>query len=233
MIHLPKVKLAFVTLLVSASLSSNLSPGWTQLSSHVSLHPSPAPKKGTPKGQRTPGGTRGPCRNTAQPLTALVPEDVEGETTAEYPTFWFYIPYTDQNIDAIEFSLDDQKYKKTFYRTFVKPTKTPGVIGIPLPKKPEHSLQLNQSYEWRLMVHCDPKHSADNALEVYGLVTRIKQSPNAWYDKLTNLGKRNLATPQNPEVTKAWTEMLKSVGLEGIAQEPLVSSVISNPLPLK
>ncbi|MFB8792152.1 MAG: DUF928 domain-containing protein [Potamolinea sp.] len=147
--------------------------------------------------------------------------------------FGFIFLILTKNINAIEFSVHDRDDKKTLYRTSVKLTKTPGVIGIPLPPKPEHSLQLNHSYQWRLVVHCEPKDSSGDNLEAYGWVTRVKQSPNAWYDRVTNLAKRYLADPQNPEVKKAWTEMLKSVGLEGLAQEPLVSSVISNPLTLK
>ncbi len=237
MIHLPKVKLAFVTLLVSAGLTSNLSPGLTHLSSQIIASPPQPPGNGTPKRQETPGGTRGGCKLTSnqtdQPLTALVPKDLKGETTAEYPVFWFYIPDAPENINTIEFSVHDRDDKKTLYRTSVKLTKTPGVIGIPLPSKPEYSLQLNQSYLWRLMVNCDPEFSPENSLEVSGFVTRVQQNPNAWYDQLTNLAKRYLADPQNPEVKKAWVEMLKSVGLEELAQEPLVSSVVSNLLTLK
>lgn len=244
MIQLPKVKLAFVTLLVSAGFISNLSPGLTHLSAQIIASPPPtptpipAPTTGTSKGQRTPGGTRGDCKltnnQTDQPLTALVPENVKGETTAEYPVFWFYIPDAPENINSLEFSVHDREDTKTLYRTSVKLTKTPGVIGIPLPPKPEYSLQLNQSYLWRLVVDCDQKVSSEiKRLQLNGFVTRVQQSPTAWYDQLTNLGKRYLADPQNPEVKKAWVEMLKSVGLEGLAQEPLVSSVISNPLTLK
>ena len=235
MIQLPKVKLAFVTLLVSTGLISNLSPGLTHLSSQIiASPPQPQPSgNGTPKGRRTPGGTRGPCINTDQPLTALVPEEANGETTAEYPIFWFYVPNAAENINTIEFSLHNRDETKTLYRTSVKLTKTPGVIGIPLPAKPENSLQLNQSYLWRLVVFCNPNNSPEEALDVYGFVTRVQQNPNAWYDRVTNLAKRYLADPQNPEVKKAWVEMLKSVGLEGLAQAPLVSSVISNSVDLK
>jgi len=237
MIQLPKVKLALVTLLVSAGLTSNLSPGLTHLSSQIIASPPTPPGTGTSEDKRTPGGTRGDCKltnnQTDKPLTALVPKDLKGETTAEYPVFWFYIPDAPENINTIEFSVHNQDETKTLYRTSVKFTKTPGVIGIPLPSKPEYSLQLNQSYRWRLMVRCDQKVSSGNDLEITGLVTRVPQSPNAWYDQLTNLGKRYLAEPQNPEVKKAWVEMLKSVGLEELAQEPLVSSVSSNPLTLE
>ena len=106
-------------------------------------------------------------------------------------------------------------------------TKTPGIISIPLPPSPEHSLKFNESYQWRLIVNCDRQPTSENVLELNGLVTRVQPTSNQviWYDELTNLAKRYLSNPQNPEVKKAWTELLKSVGLEGLIQAPLISAV--------
>ena len=201
MIYLPKVKLGLVTILVSAGFTSNRVPGWTQLGSQVIASHPQSPETGTSKGQRTPGGTRGDCKltdnQTDKPLTALVPENAKRETTAEHPVFWFYIPDAPEDINAIEFSVHEQDDKNTLYRTSLQLTKTPGVIGISLPSSPEHSLKLNQSYYWRLIVNCDQKVSSENFLELNGWVTRVQPSPNIdgviWYDELTNRAKRYLA----------------------------------------
>lgn len=241
MIHLPKMELVFVSVLAIALLpsyaiagfTSNPAPGWTQPGSQMIADLQPAPDSGTPEGSRTPGGTRGNCKQTNKSLTALVPENGKGLTTAEHPVFWFYIPNAAEDIHSIEFSLhprsgDDES--TTLYRTTLQLTKTPGIIGVPLPPSPEHSLKLNQIYHWLLIVNCDRQPTSENVLELNGWVTRVQPSPNQviWYDELTNLAKRYLSNPQNPEVKKAWTELLKSVGLEGLAQAPLVGSV-SNP----
>lgn len=230
------MKLTFVTVLAiallpgytNASFTNNPTPGWTQPSSSV-IADLPDSPGGTPNGHRTPGGTRGDCKQihkqTDKPFTALVPEDSKGLTTAEYPVFWFYIPDAVENIHSIEFSLHDRNETTTLYRTSLQLTKTPGVIGIPLPPSPEHSLKLNESYHWRLIVNCDRQETPENVLELDGWVTRVQQSPNPWYDELTNLAKRYLSEPQNPEVKNAWLELLKSVGLEELAQKPLVSAV--------
>ena len=233
-----RMKLAFVTVLAiallpiyaSASFTCNPTPGWTQPSSPVSAELPPSPEGGTPDGSRTPGGTRGDCKATNKSLTALVPKNGKGLTTAEHPVFWFYIPDASEAIHSIEFSLHDRNDTTTLYRTSLQLTKTPGVISIPLPPSPEHSLKLNESYHWRLIVNCDRQQTSEDVLELNGWVTRVQQSPNQviWYDELTLLAKRYLSNPQNPEVKKAWTELLKSVGLEGLAQSPLVGSV-SNP----
>jgi hypothetical protein len=241
------MKLAFVTVLaiallphyalaageakLFASFTSNPVPRWTQPSSQV-IADLRSPETGTPDGQRTPGGTRGGAckqtdKQTDQPFTALVPEKAKGSTAAEHPVFWFFIPDAPEDIQSIEFSLHDSNDTTTLYRTSLPLTRTQGVIGIPLPSSPEYSLKLNESYHWRLMINCDQTETSinPNRLELEGWVTRVQQSPNFWYDELTNLAKRYLSEPQNPEVKKAWVELLKSVGLEGMAQEPIVTVV--------
>jgi len=209
MIYLQKVQLAFFIVLAIAQLP-------------------PAPETGTPDGQRTPGGTRPElarsCKQTPQPLTALVPENGKGLTTSEYPIFWFYIPYTAKDIHSIEFSLHNQEETATLYRTSVQLINTPSAIAIPLPSSPEYSLKLNQTYHWYLIVNCQSQNF-ENDIVLDGWVTRVQYSPNQvfWYDELTNRAKRYLLEPQNPEVKKAWMKLLASVGLDEIAKAPLKS----------
>jgi hypothetical protein len=228
------MKLVFITALAIASFTSNPAPGWTQPGSQVIADQPSAPDTGTPDGQQTPAGTRGETckqtdKQTDKPFTALVPENGKGLTTAEHPSFWFYIPDAPDDIHSIEFSVHDQDEKTTLYRTSLQFTKTPGVIGIPLPPSPHYSLKLNEIYHWRFTVTCVGKETSGDPiiLELDGWVTRVQQSPNQviWYDELTNLAKRYLLEPQNTEVKNAWAELLKAVGLEGLAQAPLVSSV--------
>lgn len=244
MIYQPKIKLAFVMVLaiglsahdIIASFISNPAAKGIPSSSQAIAGLPPAPDTGTPEGQRIPGGTRPElteaCGRTNQPLTALVPKNGKGLTTAEYPVFWFYIPYTGEEIDSIEFSIHNRDETVTLYRTSLQPTKTPGVIGVPLPPIPKHSLKLDQSYHWYLVANCKPTETFENALVLDGWVTRVEQSPNLkrqfsviWYDELTNLAKRYLAEPQNTEAKNAWVNLLNSVNLQRLAEAPLISSV--------
>ena len=239
MIHLPNVKLAFVSVFALAGFTLNLAPGWTQSNAQVMADlplakvPLP-PGTGSPEDPQKPMGTRdgsgvGACQQTAQPFTALVPKKGdESLTTAEHPVFWFYIPHASEDIHSMEFSLHNLDETKTLYLTALQLTKTPGVIGIPLPPSPQSSLKLNQTYRWKLMVNCTAQAKADEVIALEGLVTRVQPSPNLvgaiWYDELTNRAQRFRLEPQNPEVKKAWLELLKSVGLEELVQEPLLSS---------
>jgi hypothetical protein len=221
------MKLIFVTIVIVFGFMSNFSLAWTQAALP------PEPNTGTPDGQRIPGGTRPgqiiACKQLKQPITALVPENAKGLTTAEYPSFWFYIPYHPQDIYSIEFSLHDQQEKTTLYRTFPKLGKTPGVIGITLPPNPKNSLQLNQNYHWYFKVNCNSQATSqeDDDVVLEGWVKRVQ--PNfkdvIWYDELTNLAKRYTSDPNNSEIKKKWENLLKSVGLQGLAQAPVVSSV--------
>lgn len=243
MIHPPKMKLVFVTVLTIAlsrggaiaGFTSNFVPEWTQLGSQAVAALPPPPDTGTPDGQRIPGGTRpeltGACKQTDLPPTALVPEDGKGLTTAEHPVFWFYIPYAPKDIQSIEFSLHNRKETTTLYRTALQLTKTPGVIGIPLPPIPKHSLNFNESYHWYFVVNCVPTKTFENDVVLDGWVTRVPQSLNSdnqlnviWHDELTSLAKRYLSESQNTGVKIAWVNLLRSIGLAGLAQLSLDSS---------
>jgi len=246
MIHPPKIKKVFVTVLMMAlstggaiaGVTSNSAPEWTLLNPQAVAALPPPPDTGTPDGQRIPGGTRpeltGACKQTDQPLTALVPEGGKGLTTAEHPVFWFYVPYAPKDIHSIEFSLHNRQETATLYRTALQLTKTRGVVGIPLPPISKHSLNFNESYHWYFVVKCKPTKTFENDVVLDGWVTRVQQSLDSdnqfnviWYDELTNSAKRYLSEPQNIGAKNAWVNLLQSVGLAGLAQAPLNGSGIS------
>ncbi|HBL60555.1 MAG TPA: hypothetical protein DDZ80_19485, partial [Cyanobacteria bacterium UBA8803] len=191
----------------------------------------PAPDTDTPDGQRAPGGTRPElteaCPQTNQPVTALVPENGKGLTSAEHPVLWFYIPYAPKDIESIEFSLHNREETTTIYRTSLQLTKIPGAIGIPLPPDLKYSLQLNETYHWYFIVNCHPKKTSEDDIVLDGWITRVQPSSNLWYDDLTNLAQRYLANPENAELQKAWIDLLKDIGLEELGQEPLI--LLANP----
>ncbi|MBO3459590.1 DUF928 domain-containing protein [Aetokthonos hydrillicola Thurmond2011] len=219
-----------MTTFVSTILTITFTPGWTKPSLPEIAALPPAPDNGTPIiTQRTPGGTRGGvCQQKDKPqapqVTALVPINVnQSLTTAEYPVFWFYIPDTAVDVSSIEFSIHDREEKSTLYRKSLQLTKIPGVFRIALPPNPQFSLRVNETYSWRLIVNCTS--ASTEIIEVSGFVRRLQKNPNLpgmiWYDELSNRGKLYLLKPHNSEVKNSWIELLKAVGLEGIAQAPL------------
>lgn len=208
-----------------AIASLTITPVLAQLPFTSDSHPSqetrkypPAPDTGTPDGQRTPGGSRPElitCKNTNQPLTALVPKNAKGLTAVEHPSFWFYIPYSPEDVESIEFSLHNRDEKSTLYRTSLQLTKIPGIIEISLPPSSDYSLQLNQTYHWYFTVECK---SNKQLLILDGWITRVNLSSELWYDQLTNLAKQYFLNRQNTEVKQAFLNLLKSVGLETLVE---------------
>ena len=111
----------------------------------------PPPPDRSAAGERGEAASRG-CGNNKQSLMALVPDykqtikldggetipitKVWGLTTAEYPTFWFFVPYDKSSITKMEFVIKDesQKPSKTIYRAILNKPERPGIIGIPIDK---------------------------------------------------------------------------------------------------
>lgn len=248
-------KLAKFMLAIALSLASVLFDSVsvkTQSNLRISQYPSsPASDSRTtqgggqntppPLGRRTPGGGLGnqnqSCRKTNKPLRALVPANIQQRlTTSKYPTFWFYIPYAPDEIQAIEFSLHNRD-EDTIYRTSFLPTKTPGVIGIRLPSSEKYALKQGEYYHWYLIVKCKSDDSSSPGLSVDEWVQRIalpvsslnqtvnQLNPEVWYDFLTHLAELRRQTPEDQEIQRQWANLLQSAKLEDLAEEPIVESI--------
>lgn len=206
----------------------------------VSQNPDKSPDKGPPPGRRVPGGDLDPtnpnCKKTSQPLTALVPTNSQGKSTSERFTLWFYVPYTPEDITSAEFSLLNRDETEYVYQTRFTLPKTPGIVSISLPLSAKNALETWKFYRWYLTLKC--KGSTSNApdIEMDGWVKRIASTPSTtnqintatpeiWYDDVNNLANRLLASPQDTKLKQEWTELLKSVGLAHLAQEPLIGPV--------
>lgn len=206
-----------------------------------------AANSGNPDSRGTPPtengtGSRGNCPVTKIALTSLVGSKNLSLTVSEHPTFWFYVPYTVKEASNGEFFLQDQQ-ENTIYKTqFVLPDK-PGIMSIRLPSdvKP---IQSNQNYRWYLSINCSSGQSSDTLVGQMFLTGQIQrilltdelkrqlnlaQTPldrvqvyaqnGIWYDTLTEFA--NLYRVQ-PTLATTWTNLLKDVGLESIAQVPIV-----------
>ncbi|KPQ39394.1 MAG: protein of Unknown Function containing DUF928 domain [Phormidium sp. OSCR] len=132
-------------------------------------------------------GSRGDCIATAIPLTHLVGHYGSWDltlTTQEYPTFWFYVPYTSEEATSGEFSLQDSGASEEYWRAeFELPGNsnraTPGIVSITLPETVE-PLEANRQYQWFFDLNCPTPETASNqrttAASVYGLVERRSPS---------------------------------------------------------
>ncbi|ARV58804.1 hypothetical protein BZZ01_09270 [Nostocales cyanobacterium HT-58-2] len=215
--------------------------------------------RGAPR-DRKGAGTRGDCPAVKKSLTALVPlvqttvnqkqvttgtpskQYVLGLTTAEHPTFWFYVPYTLKNINSVKFVLLDEKNNSVTNEPIpITLSNTPGVISVSLPTT-EKPLSIGQYYHWYFLIDCNPQSRSDD-IAVEGLVQRITPKDELtrrlqtatprqrvalyaqagiWQDAVTTLGELRRAKRQDATLAADWKELLESVGLEDIATEAIL-----------
>lgn len=214
--------------------------------------------RGAPS-DRTGAGTRGDCPVVNKRLTALVPlvqttvnqkqgtastpstQYVLGLTTAERPTFWFYVPYVPKNINSVKFVLLDEKDNLVTKEPIpITLSNTPGVISVSFPST-EKPLLIGQYYHWYFLIDCNPQSLSDD-IAVEGLVQRIALKDDfrrrlqtatprqrvalyaqagIWQDAVTTLGELRRAKLQDAALVADWKDLLESVGLENIATEAI------------
>ncbi len=204
--------------------------------------PPPAPP---PPGNPVPGGTFSPppqCGTPAKVLNALIPQKNlgslligQGLTASQYPTFWIYLPYSSKDISSGEFSLHNRRGRK-LYRTSFSLPQTAGIISISIPSEPKYALEEEQFYHWYFSLKCSSNESSTPDIVVDGWVKRVALTseserqinaaqPDIWYDSLTRLANLRLAAPEDEKLRNDWIDLLNSVGLEALVQEPLVGPV--------
>lgn len=198
----------------------------------VSLTFPPSQNRGAP-GRTVGGGTRSPSctdRNDTF-LTALMPESNLGFTVSANPTFFFYVPKN--TAELAEFTVLDEESKQIYQTTFAL-ANTPGVIKVQLPQTV--SLEIGKTYQWKFAIICDYQ-DRDQDEVVWGDSQRVELSPDLktnlkqilllqqaklyaqrqiWHETLAILAQLHSSNPRE------WEELLDSVGLEEIAQKPLV-----------
>ncbi|KAB8320997.1 DUF928 domain-containing protein [Tolypothrix campylonemoides VB511288] len=211
------------------------------------------PDNGDPKGRRR-GGTsrRDGCPELKTPITALVPGEESnnksylGSTVAEYPTFWVYVPELPTNSRFGEFVLQDEQGNDVYRTSLTLPGKA-GTIGISLPSNSQYALKQNSKYHWFFRVYCNnPQNKpeyffVDAWLQRVALSRDIEQqlktaksgeykvyaANNLWYDAITNLAELRSSNPNERVLSQDWTNLFEAVGLEELAQVPILQSYSS------
>lgn len=193
-----------------------------------------------PSGDRQPGGSLSGVQSVCPPrpheLTAITPVNVHGKTLSQQPTFWFYMPYTADEVQTGEFSILTRNEDQRVYETSFKLPEQPGLVSITLPADESINLQEGQYYHWYLSVSCVSSQEVKTNLNINGWVQRFEptpeleaqvnsSSPNVWYDVVDNLAMQRQTLPAN-EWEQAWIELLESVELDDFIQEPVIGPVI-------
>ncbi len=184
--------------------------------------------------------------NSSLSLIPLIPLAATGETVLEtissHPTFFVYLPKT--LAEQVEISVRDHQSAQPLYNETLVLKRTGGIVQVSLPTEKVESLETNHQYSWQLTVVCDPDADDQSGNQVIkGEIKRVEaasgfsqiikgaklvdQAPlyaaeGYWLESLDTLAKMRQSNPQDPEVFQDWTDLLSSVKLDAIAQEPIL-----------
>ncbi|MBC7971228.1 MAG: DUF928 domain-containing protein [Verrucomicrobia bacterium] len=205
------------------------------------------PRRGLP-GRREGGGTRDPIaciQGNPSQLVALLPGTNLGLTTAAYPRFFWFAPKSKAKF--AEFSLYDvneQREDRTpIYKTIFSIAGTAGIASLSLPSNATMPpLVVGKDYHWSVALVCNPDDRTRD-IKVDGWVQRVAPEPRLtnqlvkatpedrvrlyanngiWFDTVTTLVEQRCAKPQEAALINSWAELLKSVQLDAIAEQPLM-----------
>lgn len=266
--------LKLITTLLIITISSNvidsprlLAESAIAESTSLKFIPPPPPPDRSAAGDRGEAASRG-CSSSEQSLMALVPRyqqtislnkeetipitKIWGLTTAEYPTFWFSVPYERSAISTMEFVLKDesQQPSKTIYRNFLTKPERLGIISISTQNHapPLKISQTNQPqmYHWflKVRVQCNPQqpaklHFVEGWIERTNLNSELDAhfeqlsslekiafyaERGIWHDAVTNLAKLSQTNLNDEQIDflAEWKSLLQSVDLENLADYPLI-----------
>ncbi|MFE4108094.1 DUF928 domain-containing protein [Almyronema epifaneia] len=202
------------------------------------------PNLGRP-GRRVGGGTRGGCAfgNPAR-LTALLPDSNLGLTTQPYPTFYWFVPQNSAQL--VEFSLyraeTTAAERQLVYRSTFVPDRAAGIASLKLPESVGlPPLALEQDYQWSVALVCNAE-ARQQDLRVDGWIQRIDPTADLaaqlarepvaahaalyaanglWFDAIAQLISLRQGYPQSATVQARWAELLTSVGLAEMAEQPI------------
>jgi len=216
---------------------------------------------GPPSGNHTGAAQRsGSCPKVDMPLTALAPsyraadgqQFVLGATASDYPTLWFYLPYSISALPtgdtaatkgklSAELRIEEQneKTKEFTQRTVLTlPETRPGVIGVRVPAT-EPPLEVGKTYHWLLVVRCSAEDTSANQFTEVSLhrvqppVAIATPSPKQQLDFYTqnglwaetmNLCDRLRHSPGDKELSAAWSQTIQAVPFNGIDAQQIVNS---------
>jgi hypothetical protein len=203
------------------------------------------PKRGAPT--TTIGGASrgGACLKDNKELKALIPSNRLGLTIAQNPSFFVYVP--ESTIKTAQLTILSNGDKTVFYETTLTLPDQPGIISFNLPVNAP-PLEVGKTYHWYFSLVCDPQDSSNNPRE-HGWIERVapestlsealakadlgKQSylyaeAGIWHEALKTLVDLRRNQPNDLRVKMGWRQLLKSVGLNNLASEPIIDCCTAN-----
>jgi hypothetical protein len=199
---------------------------WENLVRRLGGRPSDNERAGT-AGQG--GANRDRCPYTTEELVAIVPVSAKSgipyveQTTADYPTWWFYVPYPSEREEQAEFVLIDAQENIIGEPHTFSINNTPGLVPYTWPET-EDPLVAGESYRWVFSVICNTANRSGDAT-VNGWLQRaddVSETPSRlisaegdylgdvdalyWFDFLNELNQLRTEDPEQFE--PLWNSLL-------------------------
>ncbi len=222
-------------------------PGNTKENKNNNSRLPAAPDTGAPEEDFSAGGTRdSQLRNSAcgaaqQQIAYLLGNRNREFTSSAYPTFWFHIPRTMNNITQMKFVVTELETGNKIYERVIGETNRSGVIGIDLPQENQYALSPKANYTWSLKVDCD-QTDQESEIALEGWITRLPLTAksqlqnqlaaateaekhrvylqhNLLYDALTQLAQHRIAKPNNIQTETAWNQLLATLGWQDLIEQ--------------
>lgn len=196
------------------------------------------PQTSTGGASRSIGQCIQQAENSDLPLLALLPASNTGLTVASHPTVLAYLPQI--SAQKVLFSWKDEN-GHDHYQTILPVENRAGIVSLTLPQDAP-PLEIGKNYQWALAIMCDNRLQPDSPI-IQGQIKRVVletaledrlKSANSlesaalygkagiWYETIATLAALKSADSDNPQLKLNWQELLTSVGLEKIAETPLL-----------
>lgn len=211
----------------------------------------PAPDTGSPEGDFSAGGTRDNrlqdswCGNSEQQAAYLLGNRNREFTQTAYPTFWFNLPDTSNEVAWMRFSITELETGKKIYARSISHPPSAGIFGISLPPEQQYALTPETNYSWNLEVQCAVDQKPKVALEGWILrkpsdaqlrnklasTSRLARHQlylqhNLWYDALTTLARHHIARPDHDKIKTAWHDLLGELGWQELIHDNVTAPVL-------
>lgn len=212
----------------------------TPVQAQVSFRP---PGRKPPTDERTVGGGSrgdtcaiGKSNKKNGTIVKVLPKSNIGLTTQQRPSIMVYIPKS--SAQSAFFSMQDEDFNHYYETTLQLPQKA-GVMEIKIPASVP-ALATGKNYQYSLAMICGLELEPDDPL-ISGWIQRVQPKGNVvnqkasvelasqlasngiWLDAVSTLAELRKSQPSNQSVVNSWQQLLSSVGLSEIAQEPIVN----------
>jgi Domain of Unknown Function (DUF928) len=176
------------------------------------------------------------------PLVALVPSSSLGNyglTLDGYPSFYIHMPALAEA--RLEFLLFDELGEQIYETSYVMANRE-ATFSIELPRNANlPPLEIDRIYNWQVRLKLNPDSIVTDYI-VQGQIERFAPEPELaqelevaspeekvvlyaesglWYDALHTLAELRRAKPNDPLLANEWAQLLRSIGLDDIAEQPL------------